>query len=43
MSRATTTKEQQCPYCPNCNAQQGGIVHRNDEPLQVTFMSIILN
>ncbi|KAJ8434519.1 hypothetical protein Cgig2_030142 [Carnegiea gigantea] len=36
MSRATTTKVQRCPYCPHCNAQQDGIVHRNDEPLQST-------
>ena len=43
MSRATTTKEQRCPYCPHCNGQHDGIVHLSDEPLQVTFMSIILN
>ncbi|KAJ8437972.1 hypothetical protein Cgig2_033705 [Carnegiea gigantea] len=36
MSRATTTKEQRCPYCPHCNAQHDGIVHLNDEPLQST-------
>ncbi|KAJ8420931.1 hypothetical protein Cgig2_017127 [Carnegiea gigantea] len=36
MSRATTTKEQRCPYCPHCNAQHDGIVHCNDEPLQST-------
>ncbi|KAJ8436327.1 hypothetical protein Cgig2_005251 [Carnegiea gigantea] len=40
MSRVTTTKENRCPYCPHCNGQCVGVVHLNDEPLQLESMAI---
>ena len=37
MSRARPSKEQPCPFCPHCNGQCEGLIHVNDDLIQVTI------
>jgi len=36
MSQERPSKEQRCPFCPHCNGKREGLIHINDDPMQVT-------
>ncbi|KAJ8451409.1 hypothetical protein Cgig2_017800 [Carnegiea gigantea] len=37
MSCGRPSKKQRCPFCPHCNGQREGLIHVNDDPIQVFF------